>query len=142
MSNLSWNTSLKSRLIKYSLWKRFFQRSLATWKHLSGLANIWRTSGLRIWHTVKKIWKMWNHEKMIIEGIESRVFGVQKWQTPFWKGFWILSKCGWNHLREFDFCTMLQKLSKCEVKEAKCGNFTICLPFRFYVKSNSGEFKR
>ena len=32
-------------------------------------------------------------------------------------------------------------LSKSEVKAALCGNFTICLPFKFYVKSNSGEFK-
>ena len=39
-------------------------------------------------------------------------------------------------------CTMLQKLSKCEVKAARCGNFTICLPLRFYVKSNFGEFKQ
>ena len=37
---------------------------------------------------------------------------------------------------------MLQKLSKCEVKVAWCGNFTICLPLRFYVKSNFGEFKQ
>ena len=37
---------------------------------------------------------------------------------------------------------MLQKLSKCEVKAARCGNSTICLPLRFYVKTNFGEFKR
>ena len=37
---------------------------------------------------------------------------------------------------------MLQKLSKCEDKAAKCGNFTVCLPLRFYVKSNFGELKR
>ena len=37
---------------------------------------------------------------------------------------------------------MLQKLSKCEVIEAWCGNFTICLPLRFYMKSNFGEFKQ
>ena len=40
------------------------------------------------------------------------------------------------------FCTMLQKLSKCEVKTAQCGNFTICLPLKYYVKSNFGEFKQ
>ena len=39
-------------------------------------------------------------------------------------------------------CTMLQKLSKCEVKAVLCGYFTICLPLRFYVKSNFGEFKQ
>ena len=35
--------------------------------------------------------------------------------------------------------TMLQKLSKHEVKAARFGNFTICLPLRFYVKSKFGE---
>ena len=34
-------------------------------------------------------------------------------------------------------CTMLQKLSKCEVKA-----LIILPPFRFYVKSNLGKFKR
>ena len=29
-------------------------------------------------------------------------------------------------------CTMLQKLSKCEVKAARRGNLIICLPLRFY----------
>ena len=37
---------------------------------------------------------------------------------------------------------MLQKLTKCEVKAAQCGNFTICLPLRFYVKSDFSEFKQ
>ena len=32
--------------------------------------------------------------------------------------------------------TMLQKLSKCEVKAALLGYFSILLPLRFYVKSN------
>ena len=36
---------------------------------------------------------------------------------------------------------MLQKLSKCEVKAARRRNFTICLPLRFYMKLNFGEFK-
>ena len=38
--------------------------------------------------------------------------------------------------------TMLQKFSNCEVKAARCGNFTIFPPLKFYVKSNFGEFKR
>ena len=37
---------------------------------------------------------------------------------------------------------MLQKLSKCEDKVAGCGNTTICLPHRFYVKSNFAKFKK
>ena len=38
--------------------------------------------------------------------------------------------------------TMLQKLSKCEVKLGRFGNFTICLPPRFYVKSIFLESKQ
>ena len=36
---------------------------------------------------------------------------------------------------------MLQKFSKCEVKAAWCGNFTILLPLKFYVKSNFGKIR-
>ena len=39
-------------------------------------------------------------------------------------------------------CTMLQKLSNCEVKAWLCWNLIILLPLRFYVKSNFGEFKQ
>ena len=52
MSNFCWSTSLKSRIIKYSLWKTFFHRSRATCLHWSGLARRCKTSGLRIWHTL------------------------------------------------------------------------------------------
>ena len=38
--------------------------------------------------------------------------------------------------------TMLQKLSKCEVKAWLCWNLIILLPPQFYVKSNFGVFKR
>ena len=38
--------------------------------------------------------------------------------------------------------TMLQKLSKCEVKAAWYGDFSNLLPPRFYVKSNFGVIKR
>ena len=38
--------------------------------------------------------------------------------------------------------TMLQKLSKCEVKAWLCWNLIILPPLRFYVKSNFGELKR
>ena len=37
--------------------------------------------------------------------------------------------------------TMLQKLSKCEVKSCLCWNLIILSSLRFYVKSNFGEFK-
>ena len=39
-------------------------------------------------------------------------------------------------------CTMLQKLSKFEVKPWLCWNLIILPPLRFYVKSNFGIFKR
>ena len=42
----------------------------------------------------------------------------------------------------FDPYTMLQKLSKCEVKAWLCWNLIILLPPRFYAKSNFGEFKQ
>ena len=38
-------------------------------------------------------------------------------------------------------CTMLQKLSKCEVKDWLCWKI-ILLPLQFYVKSNFGQFKQ
>ena len=38
--------------------------------------------------------------------------------------------------------TMLQKLSKCEVKAWLCRSLIILLPLRFNVKWNFGEFKR
>ena len=39
-------------------------------------------------------------------------------------------------------CTMLQKLSKFEVKAWLCWNMIILPPLRFYVKSNFVEYKR
>ena len=39
-------------------------------------------------------------------------------------------------------CTMLQKLSKCQVKAWLCWNLMILQPLRFYVKFNFGEFKQ
>ena len=38
--------------------------------------------------------------------------------------------------------TMLQKLSKCEVKAWLCRDLIILPPFRFYMKSNLSEFKQ
>ena len=39
-------------------------------------------------------------------------------------------------------CTMLQELSKCEVKARLCWNMIILPSLQFYVKSNFDEFKR
>ena len=43
---------------------------------------------------------------------------------------------------EEQHCTMLQKLSKCEVKAARNGHFSNLPPLRFYVKSNFGKLKQ
>ena len=42
----------------------------------------------------------------------------------------------------FHHSTMLQKLSKCEVKAWLCWDLIILPPLRFYVKSNFVEFRR
>ena len=73
-----------------------------------------------------------------------------------WHHSWSHWSCDWQnqeswksrtkgHFRSKCQCyklTMLQKLSKCELKEAQCWNFIIILPLRFYVKSDFDEFKR
>ena len=41
-----------------------------------------------------------------------------------------------------NYITMLQKLSKCEVKVWLCWNLIILLPLRFNVKSSFGKFKQ
>ena len=51
------------------------------------------------------------------------------------------TECGGQEFICHSNSTMLQKLSKCEVKAAHCGNFTICLPLRFCMKSNFGNSK-
>ena len=48
------------------------------------------------------------------------------------KNLWCLFECN----------TILQKLSKCEVKAWLCWNLIILLPLRFYVETNFGKFKR
>ena len=54
----------------------------------------------------------------------------------------------WLQVKELSFrldkknCTMLQKLSKYEVKAWLCWNLMILPPLRFCVKSYFGEFKR
>ena len=42
----------------------------------------------------------------------------------------------------YSYCTVLQKLAKCEVKPLLFWNVIILPPLRFYVKSNFGEFKQ
>ena len=59
----------------------------------------------------------------------------------------LFCKCSWHHpialakWKSLHHCTMLQKLSKCEVKAWLCWNWIILPPLRFYVKSNLGGFK-
>ena len=57
-------------------------------------------------------------------------------QTEIKKKLW-----NQNFYTVFSF-TMLQKLSKCEVRAWLCRNLIILPSLRFHVKSNFGEFKR
>ena len=67
---------------------------------------------------------------------------VSKTKKP-WKniyelglGFIFVQNKPWTQI-----CTMLQKLSKCEVKAWLCFDLIILPPLQFYVKSNFSEFK-
>ena len=55
---------------------------------------------------------------------------------------WSQNNADFYHSFCFHLSTMLQKLSKCEVKAWLCWNLMILLPLRFCVKSHFGEFKR
>ena len=55
---------------------------------------------------------------------------------------WVLQEMLFPKTSVANYYTMLQKLSKCEVKAWLCYNLIILPPLRFYVKSNFGEFKR
>ena len=46
-----------------------------------------------------------------------------------------------RYIRE-PLCTMLQKLSKCEVKASLCYNDNFTVLLKFYVKSNFQDFKQ
>ena len=48
----------------------------------------------------------------------------------------------WTWFTNPSLGTMLQKLSKCEVKAWLCWNLIISQPLQFYVKSSFGEFRR
>ena len=57
---------------------------------------------------------------------------------------WCLNQ---KHIRKiwvvsYTVCTVLQKLSKCEVKAWLCWNLIVLPPLRFYVKPNFGEYKQ
>ena len=51
---------------------------------------------------------------------------------------WVTIRCKEEEVQG----TMLQKLSKCEVKAWLCRSLIILLPLQFHVKSNLGEFKQ
>ena len=64
------------------------------------------------------------------------------------QNFWTFSKtfrlsCSlWRYEKNYKQSTMLQKLSKCEVKALLYWNLIILPPLRFYVKSNFVGFHR
>ena len=60
-----------------------------------------------------------------------------------WKGYTKLNDVWTGNLEQTNIShTMLQKLSKCEVKNSWCGYFSNLLLLRFYVKSNFDVIKR
>ena len=103
----------------------------------------------------------WNQLQLISRKMKWNHCSVDKFDFPWnWIQYQLLSRnflpifyhfavC--KKLRESVFTeflpkltqiTMLQKLSKCEVKAWLCWNWIISLQLRFYVKSNFGAFKR
>ena len=76
----------------------------------------------------KKLSESWNFKKM------NHLIGRKK----------SYNRWNWFHVKFKEaekLCTMLQKLSKCEVKAWLCWDLCILQPIRFYVKSNLGECK-
>ena len=85
-------------------------------------------------------------------------FETLDWPTLISRKIWLTEKLSyfhtlwkvlcnnWKHFTRLEnrdiHCTMLQKLSKCEVKAWLYWNLIILPPLRFYVKSNFSEFKR
>ena len=61
-----------------------------------------------------------------------------------WKNIYELGLLGFIFVQNkplTEICTMLQKLSKCEVKAWLCWNLIILPPLLFWVKSNFGKLK-
>ena len=49
----------------------------------------------------------------------------------------------WNKKMHYNYALCSRNFQNVKLrKHAWCGNLTICLPLRFYVKSNIGEFRR
>ena len=80
--------------------------------------------------------------------LKNSIFFFKKSPHNWWNWiffFWsenLASTKKWKIPCIFSLPTMLQKLSKCEVKAWLCWNLIILPPLRFYVKSNFGELKR
>ena len=100
------------------------------------------------------LYSFWNSEVIATKDKRSNAFaltndvcgylrknfsGNNQQPTTWW---WCLSCHRFLRLGHiFHRCTMLQKLSKCEVKAWLCWNLTISPPLRFYVKSNWCKLK-
>ena len=78
-----------------------------------------------------------------IASLEAEIFFF--WQTlakVIWKYFHFWVQVPINRYMFGPVCTMLQKLSKCEVKAWLCWHLIILLSLWFWVKSYFGQFKR
>ena len=84
------------------------------------IGNEIKKLAIEFFHEMKRMMRVW------VEIVEPYHFSVTNFQALF-------------YTKPF---TMLQKLSKCEVKAWLCWYLIISPPLRIHVKSNIGEFKR
>ena len=74
-----------------------------------------------------------------------KMFDFVQWIEIWTYSFFVTGaiRISWSigKIKSYSHSTMLQKLSKCEVKAWLCWNMITLLPLQFYVKSNFSEFK-
>ena len=116
---------------------------------LSKVSAIWWSW---IWITISWAWfPVWPFTTLLSwENCRSASILLRR-SVSVWSGATILvsQQYSWIHVCIHGFrrnvllycCTMLQKLSECEVKAWLCWNLIILLALRFYIKSNFGEIK-
>ena len=98
-------------------------------------------------HVVNRCVSIWRCPQMLKGLLSKQDFLLTLSSSPSSHPLWLLclkpNQLIWRHdcLQSFMLqCTMLQKISKCEVMVWLCWNFIILLPLWFYLKSNFGDF--
>ena len=98
-------------------------------------------SALSAWKVSTKVWKretLWKKLKVCTREIK-KTDNEFNFMKLFSRNHLSISLKFSLHSYSFKFITMLQKLSKCEIKAWLCWNLII---LRFYVKSNFDEFEQ